>query len=439
MNEKSRSFVGAVGLTFVSLLLANVLSYLFQLSMGRFFEPRVFSEIQSLLGVFMVAVVPATSLSMLVTRQTSERLSVGLGASLRGLARWLYVVLAAVTVILAVGIWPMSDTLALTLAVREPLAVTVLALCFGLSLFQLVTGATLQGFQDFKGYNGQQLVATALKVVTLFIALAVLPTAAGVLLGVAASSGFAALYAHVRAKRFYALHNIGGASVEHLRTQVHNSATQAAGKPKFSAGNMLEIGVVLLANLGFAALTQIDVIYSNRTFQNDLAASFAATVMLAKALTYIPTALTIVLFPRVTQLAQADQSGPELSRLILRSMAVTLAMLLAGVAVLGQFESLIHSLVFVGKFKYFEEHLPLAALAYLPSALALPLLQILIALRSRIVWLAPCVSAAGLVAILWMRPLDARGLLLAIGATSTVSLVGLAAALWARLSPSRST
>ncbi|MEY3902364.1 MAG: hypothetical protein RL189_1670, partial [Pseudomonadota bacterium] len=200
----------------------------------------------------------------------------------------------------------------------------------------------------------------------------------------------------------------------------------------------LEIGVVLLANLGFAALTQTDVIYSNRSFPSDVAASFAATVMLAKALTYIPTALTIVLFPRVTQLAQSHHSGPELNRLVLRSMAVTVVVLLAGVAVLGQFESLIHSIVFAGKFKYFEEHLPLAAWVYLPSALALPLLQILIALRSRLVWLAPCVSALGLVIILWMRPLDARGLLLAIGATSTVSLVGLAAALWARLSVSRS-
>jgi len=432
MTQKSTSFVGAVGLTFVSLLLANVLSYLFQLSMGRFFEPKVFSEIQSLLGVFMVAVVPATSLSMLVTRQTSERLTVGLGASLRGFARWLYFMMTAVTLVLVVGAWILSDTFARSLAVREPLAVTMLALCFGLSLFQLVSGSTLQGFQDFRGFNSQQLVATALKVVTLFIALALLPTASGVLMGVAASSGFAALYAYVRAQRFYALHD--GAVV----AAVSAGGASVNARPTLSAGNAIEIGVVLMANLGFAALTQIDVIYSNRTFPSEVAASFAATVMLAKALTYIPTALTIVLFPRVTQLAQSHHAAKELNRLVLRSMAVTLAALLAGVAVLGIFESLIHSIVFAGKFQYFEEHLPLAAWAYLPSALALPLLQILIAMRSRLVWLAPSVSALGLVAILVMHPLDARGLLLAIAATSTACLLGLAAALWARLSASPS-
>jgi O-antigen/teichoic acid export membrane protein len=445
MTKKSNSFVGAVGLTFVSLMLANVLSYLFQLSMGRFFEPKVFSEIQSLLGVFMVAVVPATSLSMLVTRQTSERLTVGLGASLRGFACWLYLVLAAVTLILLVGAWLLSDSFAHALAVREPLAVTVLALCFGLSLFQLVSGSTLQGLQDFTGFNSQQLVATALKIVTLFIALALLPTASGVLIGVAASSGFAALYAYVRAQRFYALHDGAVAAAVNAADAGAVAGTGGAGgtagsgaRLTLSAGNIIEISVVLLANLGFAALTQIDVIYSNRSFPSDVAASFAATVMLAKALTYIPTALTIVLFPRVTQLAQTLHSGPELNRLILRSMAVTTAVLLAGVAVLGLFESLIHSIVFAGKFKYFEEHLQLAAWAYLPSALALPLMQILIAMRSRLVWIAPSMSAVGLLAILAMRPLDPRGLLLAIAATSTVCLLGLAAALWARLSASRS-
>ncbi|MEY3902716.1 MAG: hypothetical protein RL189_2022, partial [Pseudomonadota bacterium] len=135
-------------------------------------------------------------------------------------------------------------SLALTLSVREPLAVTVLALCFGLSLFQLVSGATLQGFQDFNGFNTQQLIATVLKVVTLFIALALLPTAAGVLLGVAAASGFAALYAYVRARRFYARHdatavvavNAGGAAAARASAEIQaktadSSATQAAGKP----------------------------------------------------------------------------------------------------------------------------------------------------------------------------------------------------------------
>jgi O-antigen/teichoic acid export membrane protein len=421
MTGNSRSFYGAVGLTFICLLLANVLSYLFQLSMGRFFDPHVFSEIQSLLGLFMLVAVPATSFSMLVTRQTSERLSLGLGTSLRGFTRSIYWALTALTLILVAGAWMLSDPLARSLSVREPLSVTLLALCIGLSFFQLATGSTLQGFQDFLGFNGQQLVATALKCVTLFIALALLPTSAGVLAGVAASAGLAALFAHMRAQKHF------------NRVQGENVLQKIQQGSRFSRTAIVEAAVVLLANLGLAVLTQADVIYSHRSFSSEIAASFAATVMIAKALTYIPTALTIVLFPRVTQLAQSGESQRELARLVWRSLGITLLAVIAGVAVLSVFESLIHWIVFSRKFPHFEELLPHAALAYFPSALTLPILQILIALKSPRVWIVPSLAALAFLGVLAVQPLDVHSLLYTIAGFSTLTLVGLTVELWQRL------
>jgi hypothetical protein len=72
-------------------------------------------------------------------------------------------------------------------------------------------------------------------------------------------------------------------------------------------------------------------------------------------------------------------------------------------------------------------------LAYFPSALTLPILQILIALKSPRVWIVPSLAALAFLGVLAVQPLDVHSLLYTIAGFSTLTLVGLTVELWQRL------
>ncbi len=87
---------------------------------------------------------------------------------------------------------------------------------------------------------------------------------------------------------------------------------------------------VLVANIAFAAMTQLDMVLVNRYFAPDLAGLYAAASVLGKAVLYLPGGLVMALYPLVAENHARDQGS---AHLLMQSVVITAV--LCGAVALG--------------------------------------------------------------------------------------------------------
>jgi len=139
---------------------------------------------------------------------------------------------------------------------------------------------------------------------------------------------------------------------------------------------------VLVANLSFTVMTQLDLLLVKHYFDPEQAGIYAAAAILGKAVMYLPGAITMALFPMVAENESRSQSS---ANLFLNAMVLTAGLSGAGAVFYFLFADDIMTLFYGQKYQGAAELLKLYGFAMLPMALVMVAEHFLIA-KGRVVF-----------------------------------------------------
>ncbi len=338
----------AGGGLFIAGMLGGVLGYAFQVAMGRLLSSADYGVLNALMSLLIVLAVPLGTVGMVITRRFAEYRATGDRLALTALYwrvhRW--VMLAGIVGGLIV--WALASQ------VRDYVHASSLGPVFGfgalllLSLFAPLSHALLQGMQDFRWLA---LAGLQVNLGKLLLPLALVGGLGlglnGSLLGLAANAALSWVVAFWLARRYLIL------------WAPASPATPVAWRASLP---------VLLANVCFAAMTQLDMTLVNYYFPGEMAGSYAAAAILGKTVLYLPGGIVAAMFPIV---AENQARGQGSAHLLLTAVALT--GLLSGAAALFfyLFADPLIALFFGHKYDGAPDVLRYFGFAMLPMALVL--------------------------------------------------------------------
>ena len=262
---------------------ANVFDYAFHIFLGRSLSPPDFAIVQTLSAVLLIVLTAAGVWQPVVARfaaadggQHAYPLATLVQAYLR--------MALAAGAILAVLAWLSHAMVASWLNV-PPATITVTAAVLLVAFARPVVGGALQGQQRFVAFG---LTRMAFAAGRLLLALILVGAWGG---GLLAALGTLPLGAGLSLALGLAF--LGSAVWRHAPPLP--AATRRLGW-QLSAG-------ALLAYTSYMALINLDLVWVNRLFPGDVAAGYATAVLLRRALTLLPGAVIVVVYPRVAALA----------------------------------------------------------------------------------------------------------------------------------------
>lgn len=299
-------------------MVGHVGNYLFYVLAARALTPAQFADVSAMTALATIAFMPATGVQAAAARDTASLVAAGRSAEADGLARWLMQRVAVFQAgLFAVLLLATPAAVAvLDLTARSVWLAGVVWLVLGVGL--QVSLGPLQGRELF-GAVGAVLAGPqgALRPLLLLPGIA--------LAGVAGALGALVLVTVV-----------GLAGVLYL----FRRALRARGRPAVALTGTLPAVAALTA---FASLTNADVVAAKIVLDATDAGLYSSAALLGKIALYAPSALALVLLPKVTSRLQA---GLEIRGPALLTLAATLGTgLLVTVAILVAPPSLV-TLVF---------------------------------------------------------------------------------------------
>ena len=350
---------------FMALSLMNASNYLFHVIVSRALGPSSYGALSSLLAVLLVLSVPLNVLQTTVAKRTSVLRARGRGDDVPELSSAALRVVVPAAAALAVGLVVAAPLLGAFLHVGGP-SVALLGGYAFLSLLLSVPLGALQGLMRFR-------------------ALA-LVLAAGV--GVRLAAGF------LLARAGY---GIGGALVATVlapavslalaqRTLRRRRADRRAARWSITLLRG-DFRITLLGLGSFWLLAALDILLARHYLRTQVAGYYASADILARALLFLPGAVSTAAFPRFVELARRPSEGR-------RWMAVTVAAVVGlsaiGLPVLVVLRTFAVSLAFGGRYAPAARFVPALALAmvFLAVANLLVYFHIAAGTRSHVVLLA---------------------------------------------------
>ncbi|MCC6830138.1 MAG: oligosaccharide flippase family protein [Thermoleophilia bacterium] len=279
----------------------NAANYLYQLVAARSLGPDDFGALAALIAVITVAGLPFGAVQLVVARSVAGDLALGQrdrAASFAGSAVGLTLVIGVITAaagVLAAG--PIAHLLQLEDDGATAVAVTALTLPFAMALPALL--GVVQGEQRFRPYALAPLAGAMVRLISLVVlliaGLALTGAVTATLIGTVVSS-LAVLWPVRR----------------HLRI-----AEALAGMRRI----LRETLRPAIGLLGIASLTNVDVVVVKGALSASDAGVLGATAIIAKLAVFVPSAIIVVLQPRV---AARIARGRAADDILGRSVLVTL-------------------------------------------------------------------------------------------------------------------
>lgn len=287
-----------------SLMLAGiaggVLGYAFQVAMGRLLSAADYGQLNALMSLLMILAVPLGTVGMVITRRFAEYRASRDQMTLTVLYWRVHRQVALVGIMGGLGLLVLTPWFQDYLHVSSPYSIFWFVGLLFFSLFPLLSHSLLQGTQDFHklALAGLQLNLGKFLLPLLLVGwfgLGLNGSLAGLTANAALSWGIAFLLA-----RQYL--------IPKARGSVAPPVTWQSSLP------------VLLANMCFAMMTQIDMTLVNYYFPGELSGNYAAAAVLGKSVLYLPGGIVAVLFPMV---AENEARGQGSAHLLLIAVLVT--------------------------------------------------------------------------------------------------------------------
>lgn len=346
----------ASGLMLVSFVGGGILGYVFQILMGRMLSVPDYGLFITLMALLQMVGVPLGTLSMVVSRRASDYLAKGQHVQIAAMFRWvnrrvLWIALAVVLCALPFTLW-MRDYLHLASLVP----VWLFLLIAFTSLFVPINTAFLQAQQNFLWFAASIVGAHGLKIVFCGALVYAGFNLNGALIGVVLASLAIWLLTYWPLRQSVTL---------------PSGARVAGGHLSFRGATS-----VLIANLSFAVMTQLDIILVNHFYNAHLAGVYAAAAILGKAVLYLPGAISIAMFPMV---AENQSRAHGSAHLFFNAMVLTACLAGAGALFYFLFADNIMFLFYGQKYQGAAELLRLYGFAMLPMTLVMVAEHFLIA------------------------------------------------------------
>jgi len=350
-------------LLFVATAISNFLSLLFQVTMGRMLMPTDYGTMNALLSTFMIAAIPFTTISMVLTREVSFHRAQGQLASVRQLFHSTYKRVGIVGLPALAAFLLLSPAVRQFLQIETSTPVILLGLVIFLAVSFPVNLAFLGGLQHFVAMAIASGSLGPLKY-TLCVLFVVLGWGInGVFVGHISCYLGLFLISYWPLRRI--LSRITGSAAEPRRLL-------ATAYPE------------LLANLAFAFMTQFDLVLAKHLFASDLVGTYAVAAVFGRAVMYLPAGLILALFPIV---AENYALNKDQTNVLWKALAYTLMFSGCGTLLYWLFPGVILGVLFPGKYLDAAPLLALYGAAMLPMALLLITMNFHIARGHRRVWL----------------------------------------------------
>jgi O-antigen/teichoic acid export membrane protein len=373
----------------------GILGYVFQILMGRLLTPADFSLFSALMGLTMFFMSPMGAMGMLV----SKRVSVLRVFSKYDVMRHLYLrshfILALVGVgfiaILAIA----SPTFQEYLKATSPIPIWIFSTVIVFSALNTITNAFFQGQQQFAWLGFAGLAATLARILFSVTFVSLGWGVSGAIFGVLLSIGL--------------VWCVGTAYT--LKKLPSRGMNRQHPLDPFPVRTVMP---VLVANVAFAAMTQLDVVLVNYYFETEEAGLYAAASILGKAVLYLPGGLVMVLFPMAAEQHAAKKASKHL---LVQAAGATVLFCGAAAIFCGLLGPVLVEVFYGPQYSKAGTLLAYYGWAILPMALVMVAEHFLIA-KGRVVfaWLFLAVAPFQLLVIhLWHPSLESVILVLGVG------------------------
>jgi len=271
----------------VATFAASFANYLFNIIAARLLGKEDYGVLASLLSIFIVFSVPTTAIQAEVAKRVALHRAQDDPRGVHGVISGFFLFLALAGLVVFLSFCALSRPLAGFLKMTTPLPLMVLGSAVALSSIYPVALGTLQGHQLF-GHLGANMIFQA----TVRIGLGVLLIKAG--WGVsgamgASTVGLAAAMALALAQGRAVLEGIRDAARIRLRD--------------FLPGLLPVLALVTM----FWSFTSLDILIARRVLDAAAAGDYACAVFMGKIVLFLPSAVSMVMFPKTAELHARGQ------------------------------------------------------------------------------------------------------------------------------------
>jgi O-antigen/teichoic acid export membrane protein len=336
---------------------SGILGYLFQIIMGRMLNVTEYGVLSALLAMLMIMGAPMTTLTMIISRRVSVFRSQKDDSNLGYLFFWINRKLLLIVFLLAVLILFNMKSLQNFLSIENNVHLYSLLIISLLMFPQAINNAYLQGLGYFKwlSFSGvlYRLLAIIFSITLVYFGLNVTGALGGII--------FSTLIV-LMVTSFI------------LYPSLKNNKIGTSNATDFLFKSSL---AVLFANVAFASMTQMDMVIVKHYFSEQDAGLYASASVLGKAVMYLPSGISMALFPMV---AEKHASGKRSSNLIFQAVGLTALLSLAGALLYYFFADYIILLFYGADYREASSILKYFGFAILPMSLIMVAEYFLIAM-----------------------------------------------------------
>ena len=286
-------FITSSSIILVGSFVVNVLNYVFTLLISRSLGIEAFGEVTALFSLLLIVSVPASALTMLMTRQTAVYSTEG-----HDTVQEMFTVLRR-NVALASFIFWLAFLFAIPLLARFLLLpytpLFIFSLLIPITLASALQLGALQGLQEFFLLSKQSVLSTLIKLVVSLLLVYAGYSVVGVMLGLVLATLVSWGYGYLATRARFAPQKTG-----------------VGESTKFSLRSIRTLfSTILLTTLLLVLLSNIDVLMAKHFLPADLAGQYGALSTLGKILIYGIGAFITVLLPMVSAAHARDQAQDQ--------------------------------------------------------------------------------------------------------------------------------
>ncbi len=345
---------------FIGSMVANIINYLFQITMGRMLSVQTFGEMNALLSAMIIFSVPFASITNYIAKNVSHLYTLGKNKKANDLIMKSYKYLFIVGFFIVIIGSLFSRDISTYLKIKSIIPILLLFLSILISIIIPINTGVLQGFQKFKVLSFipsgtgifRYLVCIGLVVLGLGLN--------GVMIGNLLSLLLLGYISFLPIIRHF---KIGREKIKGCETDPLSFVVP-----------------IFLANLSFAIFSQSDVVLVKYFFDPHDAGIYSSAAIIGKAVMYLPGAVVISLFPMVVSSKARDE---ETLHLILKSLAISFLLSGSGAIIIYLFPEEIISIFFGMRFASAVSLIGLFAIAMLPMAIMMIIMNYNIAKSGR--------------------------------------------------------
>jgi len=284
---KADRIVKDAGVVFIGTALTSVFSLLYQLYMVRALNPVDFGILNSLLPLMLFISAPTGTLQTVATKFIAGFKAQNDWARIHSFLVIFFKKVTLISLAFFAVIVLFSRNIANFLKIEDSSLMIIVGLMVVTStIFPFALGA-LQGLQKFKSLGAATVISSALKLGFSIFFVTMGLRVWGALAGIVISSFIALLLC------FFPLW-------PYLRSG--NSTIKCPGEGKLDISSVYKFCLPVLLGLpSFVVLTNVDMILVKRFFSPADAGYYAIAQMVGKMIIFLPTAVTTVMFPKVTE------------------------------------------------------------------------------------------------------------------------------------------